>query len=149
MVAVVTGQADASDQAEARAGVPHLGIQDIIVIGHGLAEDDVALGLGRDVLVGEVGRETVGAQFLAGLVALVVAIAIGVVGSRRPDPAIGELVGPVELEMLLEVIVRMVPVIPFLPLRIVIDTFGIVGAVGLQIGQRRAGPGDAGCLFAT
>ena len=147
VVAIVAGKADASDQAEPRSGVPDFGIQDIIVIGHGLAEDDVALGLGCHILVGEIGRESISAQFLAGLVALVVTVAVGIVGRRRPDPAVGELVGPVKLEVLLEIIVGMVPVVFFIPLGIVIDAFRVIGAVGFQISQRRTGPSDTGCLL--
>ena len=149
VVAVIPGHVDPSHEAEPVAAEGHLGIGDPVAIGHGFAENDITLGLGGYVPIPEIRRESVGAQFLAGLVTLIIAIAVRIVQGRRPRPTIAELMRPVELYMLLQVVVGMIPVIPLIPLGIIVNAFRVPGAVVFQVRQRDTSPGNARRLLAA
>ncbi len=87
-------------------------------------------------------------HFLACLVLLVVAVTLGEIERGAPDHILRELVGVVELEMVLGVVVRVIVIVLGVAEGIVVLPCAIVFPVGLVGLQIDAVPGDAGALVA-
>ena len=139
MVAVVLGKVHAAGYVQLVPLVFHVGIDNIIVVRHGLADDEVALRRSRvfDSVAGEgeIGREAVFGELLVCLVVLIPAVALGPVQRGAPVNPFPELAGVVELEMMLGVIVGVIVIVSDISEFVIVLASLIVLAVLLVIGH--------------
>ena len=147
MVAIISGSINAAGNIQFLRLVGQVRIEHIIVIAHGFADNEIRFLVHIAVRVSKI-RQTVLAEFLAGLVVFVISVTTGIVECRAPCQAVRKLVSIVELDMVLRVIVSIIVIIVHSAIGIIELTCRVVLSVRLVHLRVNAVPGDAGMLVA-
>ena len=148
VVAVVAGKAQSSSHIYEAAAVHKVGIEDKIVVCHRLVYDEVGVFLYDIACIIQRVFQSVLREFLVGLVLLVIAVSTGVVQGVGPAQAVVEGVGVVELDVVLDIVVGLVVVVPGVAFVIFVFAEAVVGAVH-EIGVvGYSVPGKSGSLAA-
>ena len=121
MISAVAGNIYATHKVKSGSFVPEFRIAHPVAIVHGFTEDNISFGLFC---------KAVSRQLFVLLKALVIAVTICVIERCNPGKSIRKAVGIVKLQVLLNVIIRMIPIINRLAGSIVgHNTLRVVGPV--------------------
>ena len=146
MVSVVEGSAHSHIHLEGILRIAQIRIYYIIAVVHRLESDEISFLIAHSVYFHR-RRKTVFGKFLSCLILVVEPVALSVIEGSRPRPSLIELMGIVQLKVVLGVVVGLIVVVMDITEAVVVLTCRIISSILFELRFGDAAPSDAGVLI--